>query len=174
MKEKLSAMLDGEISASELGELLDAMRKDPGLRQQYGRFVRAQSSLHNEDGPDIAAPVRARLDAEPTILAPGRKTSVRVPALGRVAAGLAVAATVATIAVGSLNWIAPGDESSPTLVANAPEQVEYVRSGGTRWQVQDKKLEDDLNVYLVEHGGYAGSSAMNGIRSYVKVAGYDE
>lgn len=169
MNEKLSALVDGELEAGELGRVLDELRKDPSLRQQYGRYIQAQGSLHDETGPGIAGRVWDRLQDEPAILSPGKKTSV----IRRVAAGLAVAATVAGIAVGSLNWVGPLD-NQPTLVATSPEKADYIRAGGTRWQVDDPKLEDDLNVYLVEHGGYAGSTAMNGVRSYVKVAGYDD
>lgn len=169
MKEKLSALVDGELETGELHALLDELRKDSALRRQYGHYVRAQGSIHDENGPDIADRVWDRLQDEPAILAPRKKAAV----IRRVAAGLAVAATVAGIAVGSLNWFAPLDNKS-TLVASSPDKADYIRAGGTRWQVDDPKLEDDLNVYLVEHGGYAGSSAMNGVQSYVKVAGYDD
>jgi len=173
MKEKLSALIDGELEPAELHALLDQLRKDPALRQEYGRYIQAQATLHDEDGFDIADRVWAQLDSEPVIFAPARHKSAGFTPARKFAAGLAVAATVAGVAVGSLNWLSPVQTQSPTLVASAPNPTDYVRTSGTRWQVNDPKLEDDLNVYLVEHGGFAGSSGMNGVRSYVKVAGYD-
>lgn len=171
MKEKISALLDGEISLSELDALLDEMRQNPDLRRQWGRYAHAQSCLHNDNGPDVADKVWSRLQDEPAIIAP-RKSGLVIPAeIRRFGAGLAIAATVAAAAIGGLNWYSPVGPSQQPLLAKGPDQAEYVRTSGTHWQVDDPKLEDDLNMYLVEHGGYAGSSSM---LSYVKVAGYDE
>ena len=172
MKEKVSALLDGEIEPSELDTLLEELRQQPDLRKQWGRYARIQSSLHNEDGPDVADRIWAALQDEPAILAPRKSGLASHPLVRRYAAGLAVAATVAAAAIGSLNWYAPTFAPQAQLLAQAgPEKANYIRTSGTHWQVDDPKLEDDLNMYLVEHGGYAGSS---GMLSYVKVAGYDE
>ena len=171
MKEKISALLDGEINSSELGALLDELRQKPELRVQWGRYARIQSNLHGDDGPDIADRVWEELQKEPAILAPRKSRIGSNPLVRKYAAGVAVAATVAIAAVGSLNWFAPEFGPQTQLIAKAPGQADYIRTSGTHWQVDDPKLEDDLNMYLVEHGGYAGSSSM---LSYVKVAGYDE
>ena len=172
MKEKVSALLDGEIEPSELDTLLEELRQQPDLRKQWGRYARIQSSLHNEDGPDVADRIWAALQDEPAILAPRKSGLASHPLVRRYAAGLAVAATVAAAAIGSLNWYAPTFAPQAQLLAQAgPGKANYIRTSGTHWQVDDPKLEDDLNMYLVEHGGYAGSS---GMLSYVKVAGYDE
>lgn len=172
MKEKISALLDGEIEPSELDALLGELRQQPDLRKQWGRYARIQSSLHNEDGPDVADRIWAALQDEPAILAPRKSGLASHPLVRRYVAGLAVAATVAAAAIGSLNWYAPTFAPQAQLLAQAgPEKANYIRTSGTHWQVDDPKLEDDLNMYLVEHGGYAGSS---GMLSYVKVAGYDE
>jgi sigma-E factor negative regulatory protein RseA len=171
-KEKISALLDGEIDPSELDALLDELRQQPELRKQWGRYAHIQSCLHNDNGPDVADRIWAELQNEPAILAPKKFNFASHPLVRRYAAGLAVAATVAAAAVGSLNWYAPSFTPETQLLAKGgPEQADYIRTSGTHWQVDDPKLEDDLNMYLVEHGGYAGSSSM---LSYVKVAGYDE
>jgi len=170
-KEKISALLDGEIKPSELDALLDEMRQQPELRKQWGRYARIQSCIHDENGPDVADRVWTALQNEPVILAPRKFSFAAHPLVRRYAAGLAVAATVAAAAVGSLNWYTPAFAPQAQLLAKGPEQADYIRASGTHWQVDDPKLEDDLNMYLVEHGGYAGSSSM---LSYVKVAGYDE
>ena len=174
MKEKLSAMLDGEISPAELSELLDEMHRSPELIKQWGRYVRIQSSLAGESGPDVADRVRAEIELEPAILAPNNIGSDRHPAVRKLVSGLAIAATVAGVAVGGLRWFTPGSSSTPPLLAQSPQQADYIRASGTRWKIDDPGLENDLNVYLVEHGGYAGSSNMNGVQAYVKVAGYDD
>jgi sigma-E factor negative regulatory protein RseA len=171
MKEKISALLDGEIDSSEIDAVLDEMRQQPELRKQWGRYARIQSSLHNEEGPDVADRVWAELQNEPAILAPRKSGIASNPLVRRYAAGLAVAATVAAAAIGSLNWYSPSFVPQTQLLAKGPSQADYIRTSGTHWQVDDPKLEEDLNMYLVEHGGYAGSS---GMLSYVKVAGYDE
>lgn len=172
MKEKLSALIDGEISRSELNEILDAAKTDSELRQLYGDYVRVQSSLHGESGPEIADKIWSKLGQEPEILAP--RAARQRNTMRRLVSGMAIAATVAGVAIGGLRWFAPNQPSSPQLIASAPEQADYVRASGTRWKLHDPKLENDLNVYLVEHGGFAGPSSMNGIQSYVKVAGYDD
>lgn len=172
LEEKISAMIDGELDAAELAQVLDAIRGDSRLRELYGRYCLAQAGLHNELGPDIAERVRIRLEAEPTVIAPG---VIRTPAGDRArkfAAGIAIAASVAAVSVFGVRWF--GQESAaPQLVAVAPEQADYIRVSGTKWTTADPGLENDLNAYLVEHGGFSGASGMNGLMSYVKVAGYD-
>jgi len=171
MNEKISALLDGEVTATEMDSLLNELRQKPELRKQWGRYARIQSNLHGDDGTDIADRVWEALQDEPAILAPGKSRFTSNPLVRKYAAGLAVAATVAMAAVGSLNWYGPQFSSQAPILAKAPQQSDYIRTSGTHWQVDDPKLEDDLNMYLVEHGGYAGSSSM---LSYVKVAGYDD
>jgi len=172
LKEKISAMIDGELDAAELNQVLDAMRSDSELRELYGRYCLAQAGLHDEVGMDVAGRIRGRLEVEPTVFAPG---AIRVPIQPRTrkfVAGVAIAASVAAVSVFGLRWF--GQESAtPQLIATAPEQADYIRASGTKWSASDPGLENDLNTYLVEHGGYSGASGMNGLMSYVKVAGYD-
>lgn len=174
MKEKLSAMLDGEISPAELNEILDEMNGNPELIRQWGRYVRIRSCLAGDWGIDVANDVRAQIEPEPAILAPNNIRLNSRHTVRKLVSGFAIAATVAGIAVGGLRWFAPGQSAVPQQLAQSPQQADYIRASGTRWKLDDPGLENDLNVYLVEHGGYAGSSNMNGVQSYVKVAGYDD
>lgn len=172
-KVRLSALVDGEVSPLEMEQMLDLTRNDQSLRKVWGRFNRISASLHGDNGSDVADKIWAKLQQEPTIMVPGNKNRFS-GAIRRFGVGLAIAATVAGVAVGGLRFLSPGISTSPQLLATAPDQVEYVRAKGTRWQIDDPVLENELNVYLVEHGGYAGSTSMNGMQSYVKVVGYDD
>ena len=165
-------MIDGELDAAELAQVLEAMRSDKQLRSLYGRYCQAQAGLHDELGSDIAERVRARLETEPTVIAPGAIRSGINVQTRKIAAGVAIAASVAAVSVFGLRW-AGHESAAPQLVAVAPEQADYIRASGTKWTASDPGLENDLNTYLVEHGGYSGTSGMNGLIPFVKVAGYD-
>lgn len=174
MNEKLSAMMDGEVTDHEVDEVLRAMREDPELRRTWGRYHHARAAMSGEQGADLADRIAREIQDEPTVIAPG--LAARARTVRQFAAGLAVAASVAAIAIVGVRQLGPqvGGKPSAQLVAQAqktaPKSGDYIRAeGGTHWQKADPKLQNDLNLYLVEHGGFSPS-----MMTYVKVAGYDD
>ena len=141
----------------------------------------------------IAGNVTAALAGEPVVrLKPRPRRAIRRPL-----AGLALAATVAGIAVLGIHRLDTGaGESRPAAVADAsrpasvtasavshaPErsgaQVASPAAGGMRieasrlqWIGVAPDAEARLNVYLVNHSEYAGNG-VRGMHPYVRIVGY--
>ena len=106
VKEQLSACLDGELPESELGLLLKQLQRDPQLRRSMGNYsligeaLRGPGAVRASSG--FADRIAAAIAEEPTVTAPSRKFTTAVPSWMRPAAGFAVAAGVAAVAVVSL------------------------------------------------------------------------
>jgi sigma-E factor negative regulatory protein RseA len=114
MKEKLSAMMDGEL-ADEVQAHLGRLRADPELRAAWDIYHLIGDSLRGHVSPGIAPRVISRLRDEPTVLAPppGRRTAARIGWYGMYAA-----ASLAAVAI--VAWTAfPGWHSEPQLAGNA-------------------------------------------------------
>jgi negative regulator of sigma E activity len=91
MKEKLSALMDGELDRKATGELLGALVRDSGLRCSWERWHLIRAALHQdlEETPvsGVATATADGLREEPTVLAPGGGSC---PIAGILADGLAV------------------------------------------------------------------------------------
>ena len=74
MRESLSALLDGECSATELDRILAELERDPALRQQFSRQCLARDSRMGTRvrSADIAFADRvlAALQDEPAVVVP--------------------------------------------------------------------------------------------------------
>lgn len=105
VKEQLSACLDGELPEGELGLLLKQLQRDPQLRQAMGSYsligeaMRGPGAVRASSG--FADRIAAAIAEEPVANTPARKVTT-VPRWVRPAAGFAVAAGVAAVAVVSL------------------------------------------------------------------------
>jgi sigma-E factor negative regulatory protein RseA len=133
VKEQLSACLDGELPEAELDLLLKRIGRDAEVRQTLGRYALASEAL-KVDKPAgasgaFAANVMAALENEPAAVRSGWRLSPAMTRRLRPVAGFAVAASVAAIAVFSVQraGIEPGAiadrdlRPAQTLVQTAPE-----------------------------------------------------
>jgi negative regulator of sigma E activity len=123
--EHLSALLDGELPPEQTDFLLKRVRRDAELRGTLQRYRLVGDTLRGERvqaRPDFMLRVSAAIAAEPALPAPnarpGRRSAAALRWLKPVA-GLAVAASVASVAVVVMQrdpgTVAGG--SSPALVA---------------------------------------------------------
>jgi sigma-E factor negative regulatory protein RseA len=94
MKEKLSALMDGELDSDDTVGILAGLKKTDELREQWAAYHLISDTLSQPEVMriDISNRVMARLAAEPTILAP-RATARHRPV------AFAAAASVAALAV---------------------------------------------------------------------------
>jgi sigma-E factor negative regulatory protein RseA len=120
MTSDISALMDGELDPDEAGRLLGTLKQDARLRDTWAAYHLIGDALRNS-GPlatDVSAGFAQRLSAEPTLLAPRKKTESprRFPAL-------ALAASISAFGfVGVLAWQVVKLGSVPTggtLVASA-------------------------------------------------------
>ncbi|MFV1996832.1 MAG: sigma-E factor negative regulatory protein [Acidiferrobacterales bacterium] len=176
MKEKLSALLDGELETSELAQTVKQIANEPPMRETWGRYHLIRDVMRRQldslAPPGLADTISLRLQSEPSILVPRRRSDFKANAT-RWVAGVAVAASVAAVAIVGVRWFAPNQSNVPQLVAQSVESADYLRSSGIRWQAVSKDVEHDLNMFLVQHSEFAPTTGMNGVMSYVRFVGYD-
>lgn len=167
MNEKLSALMDNELDELETRRLLAALRSDTAARAAWGRYHLIRAALRREPvapAGDIAGAVAARVAALPAPA--GRRP------LARLAGQLALAASVAAVVlVGAREWLGGVSPPAP-VVAQRETPVEYLRAQ-TRWNTNERAIENALNGYLVEHNEFAPSAGVSGMLPYVRVVGYE-
>lgn len=117
MKDRLSALLDGDLDERSMGSVLDCLRSDPSLRQDWRSYCLIGDCLRGERSghPGFVDRVMAGLDDEPTVLAP--QAAEPRPARTRRQAMLAVAASVAGVAAVGLIAATLHSERASQVVA---------------------------------------------------------
>lgn len=192
MKEKLSALVDNELDELDERRVMKALENDADLRQTWERYHLVRSVLHQDLDvlvpSGMAARVAARIESEPADVASFRRRKI-----SHIAGTLAMAASVAVIAVAGVQWFhRPVTVPAPSLVAGAQSVPvnpvaapvaslaagqsapdDFIRAGATHWDVKEPETESTLNTFLVEHNEFASSSGIGGMMPYVRVVGYD-
>jgi hypothetical protein len=93
-------------------------------------------------------------------------------ALLRPLAGVAVAASVAVVAVFSIQSLRQEPGSLPA-VASAPASSDYIRTPQGRRPVLQPQAEKQLDIYLVNHNEYAVNRRMQGMLPYMRIVGHE-
>jgi negative regulator of sigma E activity len=204
-EELLSALLDGECSPGEVKRLMEELGRSPALQQRWSRMCLVREAMAGTQvkstGPDFCAGVMAAIEREQA--APERPAKVvTMPVRSRPAAanaprwqpfaGLAVAASVAALAVvGGYRLLnQPGAslqtaQNGPQPVAYAPPaegkpQLTPVASGSgpvaraepveTRWSQLDAATARQLNEYMLEHANLRAEQGVSSALSYPRMA----
>ena len=173
MKEKLSALVDNQLDELEERRVFTALEGDVALRRTWERYHLLRAALHQDVdvvvAQDAAEQVARRIEAEPSTAVSFRRHRVT-----RFLGTLAIAASVAAIAIAGVQWIhQPAPAPLPALAANKPALQNIIRSGTTRWDMKEPETESALNAYLVEHDEFASTSGLGGMMPYVRVVTYD-
>jgi sigma-E factor negative regulatory protein RseA len=141
-REQVSAFADGELADQQIDGLLAAMHKDDSCAD-WELYHRIGDVLRSDDmdvtmSPDFAARMAARLELEPTIIAPSASVSTsavtetapaRRPLKRWALPGMVAAAAVASVAFITTPHLmvamkgAPSDAAPAAASANAPEGV---------------------------------------------------
>lgn len=174
MKESLSAMMDAQLSEDEQAHVLTALSRDPELRKTWERYHLIRAALGKELGPVVPTGLSERIAARIRDLPPPAGAGAPATNNRRYAAkwvgSLALAASVAALAIFGAQWLAVPD---PQPLPQIARQGDYVRAGTTRWDTDEPEIAKALNVYLVQHNEFTPTSGMNGVFSYVRIVGYD-
>lgn len=166
MKEKLSALVDGELSGEELGRHLGGLRSDAALRSAWDTYHLIGDALRGDLSADIAARVVVRLRDEATVLVP-RRPVVSLRRLGWYAMSAAASVAAVTLVI----WTAAPLWRSQPQIALAPAAV-----GGegvpiaplTAASARQEAATGEVENYLLAHQPYSHTSAMQGIAPYVR------
>jgi sigma-E factor negative regulatory protein RseA len=154
MKETLSAWMDSELDGHQAAALLPQLKREPELRRDWDCYHLIGDALRGVHGPDLCARICARLDAEPTVLAPqrrGKAEKLRWTALS-LAASVAAAAFV--------GWMA--------LSGTQPDAVQIAAVPAPAVLPVAVPAGDAINDYLLAHQRYSPSNAMQGVAPYVR------
>jgi negative regulator of sigma E activity len=190
IQETLSALHDGECSDRELDALLDALERRPELKAGWSRMQIAREAWHSVrvSRIDICAAVMAGLDADPKAARPKvvALASRRRPKPWRAAAGLAIAASVAALAVtlginfgsvGSSAVLGTAANDSPTAAprASAIRDVALVSGADeAAGAVPAAQMDDDLRNYMIEHSNSLADRGLGGALSYARFAAHTD
>jgi len=189
MTEKLSTMLDDELSRDEFENAFRETVADDELMKTVSRYQLIGAMMRREGTDaschvtrvDVAARVASSIEHEPEWLLPKAASpapqvtadhaTAEVVKLERVRSvkpaffgGFAAAAAISALAVlvVSPNWLS-GEQNNPApvaAVAPAPESSIPMD-------------EDNLTSLLVEHGEFSGSAGINGLIAYAKFVSHD-
>ena len=169
LHEQLSALVDDELVDAEQALLVRQLGKDPALRDLLARYQIISDALQNHLPPRIDAgfhkSIQATLQQEPAI----HVEAPRFAGLYKPVAGLAVAASVAVVAVLSLQSSRNEPSSTPAM-ATAPAAQDYLRADIRPLPASSSQAPQSLDAYLVNHNEYAVN---RGMLPYVRLVGHE-
>jgi sigma-E factor negative regulatory protein RseA len=161
MTENLSAWMDGELGNQQARQLPQQLTRDERLRRNWDYYHLIGDALRGVQGPDLYTKICARLDAEPTVLAPQRPGAA--DRLRWIA--LSMAASIAAVAL--VGWMAlSGVQQDTAQIAAAPvAKVTTTVAEAKQVAVPAGQVAND---YLLAHQRYSPSNAMQGVAPYVR------
>lgn len=171
--ERLSCLMDGELSPEEASRLLQSLCSDGELRSRWTAFHAVADALHSSEvgavhSAAFCARVSAAIAREPTVLAP-RASTGRPPLRRYLAPSLAVAASVAVIgfvAVPLMRNPAPApavQQAAVQPVAPAAQPDE-----GTRRAAATVANARAMQAYLAAHRELASGVALPRATPYLR------
>jgi sigma-E factor negative regulatory protein RseA len=200
-RERLSALVDGELGGGDVDAACGDWRADAEVRRTWHAWHAIGDALRSDDlASDAQADLRfcaavgARLAAEAVVLAPAKRVApvavgIFSPPRSRWAVGSAVAAGL-VLAAGTFALVGPGTTPAPQSVAltdrssipaAGPESTltsasnEADVSAPLVATIADQKLIRDaqLDRYLIAHKQFAGSSALGVPSTFLRSATLD-
>jgi sigma-E factor negative regulatory protein RseA len=184
LNEQVSALSDNELSDIETASVLNQLTQQPELRQRWDRYHLIGDVMRGDtvqlQATEISERVRQLVGSEPAIISKPKRARTNVWKSGWIkpAAGAALAASVATVAVISTPGLLSQDESAqqPLAATNistvSPPIVQTTH--GTHWNnLKQPSMESRLNGYLVDHSEYVSPGAGIGVMPYATFVGYD-
>lgn len=173
MREKLSAYIDAEANELEARRVLESLSVDAELRDAWERFHLIRAALRNEIGRMPSRALADEIRAQVKNMAPATRSAGFGTAWGRFVVGMGIAASVAVLAIFSLQMINPVAVNPVTQLAGEVRSSDFIRARGLRWDTDRPETVSTLNVYLVEHNEFMPTNGMGGMFPYVRVVTYD-
>lgn len=176
LNEQISALVDGELSQVEEALFVRRLVDDRNLQGALARYQLISDAMRGilpqQVDTGFSQRVREVLDADPVVR---YRAVLRIGAFLKPLAGLAVAASIALVAVLSLQTMR---QDEVPAVATAPADSDYIRANDREQlavsqragKVQTRKR---LDAYLVNHNEFAVSRSMRGMLSYVRIVGHE-
>lgn len=193
LKTQISGMMDGELDSVAVEQLL----RNRNLRQTWQRYhiisevIQNRTPVHTD--PQFSLRISEIIRNEPAILAPLPR---RMPTYLKPAAGMAVAASVAALAIlgvqqyrgGSLPQEAPAQASlsspqplqtpaavtaaAPVVAGVAGESV-AVRQVVTNARYRQVVNNPQISRYILNHNEYQSNAGVHGVTPHVRLVATD-
>ncbi len=163
MKEKISALMDGELEGRAADEAIDALRAGGEALETWRLYHLVSDGLRQTGilSAGFTARVSQRLADEPTVLAPA-PLSHRLP--GRTPAQrFALAAAASVAAVGLVGWLAFGPQQTPQPILAKVDTAASVAAAPAT-----VPLTSEANDYLLAHQGFSPRVSLQGMVPYVR------
>ena len=179
---QLSSLVDGELDESECSAALDSVLKNNSHRCCWERYHligdAMRRNLPRVVDSQLSVRVMAALKDEPTVLAPPVKSG---NSFGKQLAGLAVAASVAAVAVFGVQYLYQEDGlvKSQEQMAKAPvvpmikrndfagRDIQLATESSSHPNVQPM-LNPRLNQYLLDHNQQS-ARIVHGVMPYARI-----
>ncbi|MBK1717951.1 sigma-E factor negative regulatory protein [Thiocystis violacea] len=175
-RQRLSDLQDGELASAGASDVLNAIAREPELRETWERYNLIGHAIRGEAIDPacrvVADRVRLALVSEPTILAPRRLVRSRRQQVRRLA-GLALVASVAFVVFLAMPTLLPDPAAAPGPGSAAPRLVERESIPMRRWHMERPELASKLDLYLVTHQATAPATGANGMLPYATLVGYE-
>lgn len=154
MKDRLSALMDGELDDKSAADLIAQLGRDPEAAQTWRTYQLISDAMRESRllSSDFTARLSERLAAEPTVLAPRAMQRARERWFAVSAAASVVAA------VGLVGWLAfaPQPQVAPPVAQAAVEKPIMV------------PMPTAANDYLLAHQGFSPRLSLQGMAPYVR------
>ena len=159
MKERISALMDGELDERAAGEAMEFLRREGEASDAWRTYHLISDAMRERRmlSAGFAARVKERLASEPTVLAPGRLAP-------RAAPRFALAAAASVAAVAFVGWVAfspQPDSPGPKVAAGVPQSL--AQQGPIAVPVSSA-----ANDYLLAHQGFSPRMSLQGMAPYVR------
>lgn len=169
--DKISALMDGELDEDEVSQLFSRLKPQGEMRESWDTFHLIGDALRGDGrlSPHLSRRITERLAAEPTVLAPRRRTAAkRVNAyVLSAAASLSAVALVVWVAF-SINPLgAPPQEIAKARIP-AASPVPATAQVASISNLSDFSSQGNLNEYLLAHQGFSPSTAILGVAPYIR------
>lgn len=155
MKESISTLMDGELFEDETEALFSKIKHHPEAQQEWQTYHLIGDILRQPDHipRDISVALRARLQAEPTVLAPRNRISKKVRYF-------AMSAAASMMALAVLAWMSVriGSEPAPQMAMQQPS-AEMRQAGYS----ENKGMDD----YLMAHQEFSPAANVEGAATYI-------
>lgn len=160
MKNKISALMDGELFEDEAEVVFDELKRDSSAHRDWavyhliGDVLRQPEYIHR----DVNTKVQELMRIEPTVFAP------RIRGLTQKFRNVALSAVASLMALGVVAWMS---------VQITPESNPQLAMQQTNIRPVSLKNQFKSNDYLMAHQEFSPSSDMNGGATYVRTVSYN-
>ena len=163
MKEKISALMDSQLDDGECDGCLKTLKLDRDLRESWDLYHLIGDAMRGHTAGTLQPGFAQRLEAEPVVLAPRRKTT---PTKQTTRWALSAAASVA--AIGFVGWMAYPFFGTQT------EHIATAQPHNTPTEIRVMPVQQDMDDYRLAHQRFSSGFGMSGVAPYVRnVSGGD-